>query len=120
MDKFQQFYEKLTESGKEKEFQEILLKYHPNAASFADIGEEAWKEVGKMAEDMGYSIKPEEAVEYFSGEEIELDEDDLDSVAGGKGKNYVYDGEGAQSIEIEIGSLKGKRKITIGGYLHER
>lgn len=85
MSKFSEFYMKvLNDDEAKKELSEILA-----GKSFEEASKEQLLEIGKLAEHMGYSITIEEAVDYLNSEEMELDEKDLDSVAGGKTDKYI-------------------------------
>lgn len=55
--------------------------------SINEADNEQLKKIGCLAKELGFDITVEEAKEYLSGGNTELDMDDLDSVAGGKYDN---------------------------------
>jgi hypothetical protein len=56
--------------------------------SFEEATDEQLAQVGELAKKLGYDISVEEAKAYLNGDDAELDDDDLDAVAGGKGAGY--------------------------------
>lgn len=85
MSKFTEFYAKAMEdTAVKKELQEILEK-----KSIEDATEAELIKIGVLAKRLGFEITLEEAQNFLHGEEAELDENDLDAVAGGSGKPEV-------------------------------
>lgn len=83
MSKLSEFYSKvLSEESTKKELSEILGGIPLEEADDLKLGQ-----IGELAGKLGFDITIEEAREYLHSEETELDEDDLDAVAGGK-TNY--------------------------------
>lgn len=84
MSKISDFYSKvLSDDGLKKELESILSGKTISGASDEDL-----VLIGKLAERLGYDITLDEARNYISGDEAELDDSDLDAVAGGKGDSY--------------------------------
>lgn len=57
-----------------------------------EADDEQLRKIGVLAKEMGFEITIEEAKNYLKGDNAELDDDDLDAVAGGKGnvqENYT-------------------------------
>lgn len=92
MSKISDFYAKaIADDAAKKELDSILDGKELNEAS-----EEQLLKVGKLADRLGFSITLDEARSYLKGENVELDEDDLEAVAGGKGDTShlsVYRGD---------------------------
>ncbi|MGN0629878.1 MAG: hypothetical protein ACI4JN_00985 [Ruminococcus sp.] len=86
MNKFSEFYIKVMENDSiKKEFTKILGDKNIEKAS-----ENQLLKIGELAENIGITITLDEAKAYLNGMETELDEDDLDAVAGGgKGETHV-------------------------------
>lgn len=80
MSKFSEFYAKAsTDETTRKKLAAIL-----GEKSITDAGEEALIKIGSLARELGYEISLDEAKKYLRGNEEDLDEEDLDAVAGGK------------------------------------
>ncbi len=83
MSKVSEFYAKvLADESAKKELIVILGECRIENAS-----DEQLTQVGKLAKKLGYDITIEEAKAYLNGDDAELDEEDLDAVAGGKGSS---------------------------------
>lgn len=100
MSKITEFYAKaLEDETAKKEIAEVLGEKRFEEADDAQL-----LKLGEIAARLGYEITLEEAKEYFHPEEAELDEDDLDAVAGGKSHYHRFDdctkGVGAVLVEI--------------------
>lgn len=81
MSKITEFYAKvMSEKELQKEFMRIL-----EGKTIEYASKEQLEEMGVLAKKVGYEITMEEIQEYLKGEDSELDEMDLDAVAGGKG-----------------------------------
>lgn len=98
MSRITEFYAKaLADETAKKELTDILGN--------KDIGEasdEQLVRIGELAKKLGFDIGIDEAKNYLKSENAELDDDDLDSVAGGKGQTHV------QEIHIcEVGGQAG-------------
>ena len=82
MNKFNEFYTKLNEdSNLKKEVSDVL-----GNDKFENLSEEKMLRIGEIAQKAGFDFTLDEVMRYFSGGE--LDDDDLDAVAGGKGDSY--------------------------------
>lgn len=92
MSKITDFYAKaLADESAKKELITIL-----GDKKIDDASDEQLAEIGGLAKKLGFAITIEEAKAYLSGDNAELDEDDLDAVAGGKGetsKMELYKGD---------------------------
>ncbi len=90
MSKFTDFYEALLQNEEAKK--QVLDILGEKALSQAD--DQELEAISSIAGQLGYEISGEEARKYFQDEEKELDEDELDAVAGGKrGEvrvHYIY------------------------------
>lgn len=83
MSKVSEFYAKATtDEAAKKELITIL-----GDKKLAEASDEQLGQVGELAKKLGYDITIEEAKAYLNGSEAELDDDDLDAVAGGKGNS---------------------------------
>ncbi len=83
MSKVSEFYAKaLADESAKKELIVIL-----GENKIEDASDDQLAKVGKLAKKLGYDITVDEAKAYLKGDNAELDEDDLDAVAGGKGSN---------------------------------
>lgn len=81
MSEISEFYTKmLSDETIRKEIVGILGDHNLETAD-----DEQLIKIGEIAAKLGYQISLEDAKTYLEGEEAELDEDDLDAVAGGKG-----------------------------------
>ncbi|MGN0629879.1 MAG: hypothetical protein ACI4JN_00990 [Ruminococcus sp.] len=95
MSKITEFYAKvLADRTAKNEFLAILEN-----TSIDNASDEQLAKVGELAKKLGFDITMEEAKAYLSGDNSELDEDDLDAVAGG-GK---YDKSVIEFVRCEIG-----------------
>lgn len=84
MSKISEFYSKvLSDERLKNEVYSIL-----SGKTIAEATDSELILIGKIAAKIGYNITIDEAKDYLTGEETELDEDDLDAVAGGKGDSY--------------------------------
>ncbi len=84
MSKITSFYTRVfSDSSAKKELTEILGNKNIEEAS-----DEQLIRIGELAKKLGFDISIEEAKDYISGNNAELDEDDLDAVAGGKGQTH--------------------------------
>lgn len=92
MSKISDFYSTLMQDEVlKKEFVKIL-----GEKSILEANDSQLMEIGKIAEKLGLEISLDEAKNFLSGNSMELDDDDLDAVAGGKGetsKIELYKGE---------------------------
>lgn len=79
-----------------------------NGKLLKDADDGQLSQVGVLAAELGYDITLEEAKEYLNSEETELNEEDLDAVAGGKG---VY----MRVTDMEHGTDTGD--IRVGTYI---
>lgn len=85
MKKIKEFYAKVLQDEESRaELKEIL-----KGKSVEESDESQLLEIGKLAQKFGYEITLEEVKSYLSGEDMELGEEDLDAVAGGKSTEYV-------------------------------
>ncbi len=85
MSKFSDFYASaLREETARKKLEEII-----GTQPLEKLDDESLLRIGKLAEKLGYEIELEEAREYLRTGETELDEDDLEMVAGGKSTTHV-------------------------------
>ncbi len=79
MSKVTDFYAKaIADEASKKELTDILGSKPINEAS-----DEQLVKIGELAKKLGFDITLEEAKAYLTSEEAELEEDDLDAVAGG-------------------------------------
>lgn len=94
MSKIQEFYAAvIADEIRKKALYDIL-----GDTAINDASDEQLDKIGKLACDMGYDISVDEAKNFLRAAEAELDDDDLDAVAGGKGEDYVV-----RFIYCEIG-----------------
>ncbi|MDO4273666.1 MAG: hypothetical protein Q4D16_08350 [Eubacteriales bacterium] len=91
MDKYKEFYKRISDDvAARKEFAEIFLKYNSSDTPIQDASAETFNALEPLAEKLGFHITSEEAIEYFQGER-QLEESELDAVAGGgKGDHDIY------------------------------
>lgn len=81
MSKLSEFYTKaISDESAKAKLSDILGGKFINEAD-----EEQLKKIGLLAKEMGFEITVNEAKAYLNGDNAELDDDDLDAVAGGKG-----------------------------------
>lgn len=89
MNRMNEFYKKLMENeDARKKVQEIL-----GSKPVGDATDEELNKIGEIAAALGYEFTIEEVREFFNGDEKELDEEDLEAVAGGKNEiklHYIY------------------------------
>lgn len=103
MSKISEFYAKaLADEATKTELATIL-----GEKTIQNADDEQLAKVGELAKKLGYDITIEEAKEYLNPEEAELDDDDLEAVAGGKGdtitNNYTYTCEnGIGAVDVEV------------------
>lgn len=80
MNKFTAFYEALMQDKNKKvQLERILCNKNIEEADMEEL-----EQISKLALELGFDISAEEARDYLYVEERELDEEDLDAVAGGK------------------------------------
>lgn len=85
MSKINEFYSKvLSEPDAKKQLEEIL-----HGTSLSEADDHMLEKIGLLAQRLGYEISVEEAKAYLNPSEAELDDDDLDAVAGGKNNEEV-------------------------------
>ncbi len=85
MSKVSEFYAKaMADESAKAEISSILGGTEINAAT-----DEQLVKIGEVAKKLGFDITVDEAKAYLNPEEAELDEDDLDAVAGGKGDTHA-------------------------------
>ena len=85
MSKISEFYAKAVSDEKAKaKLGEIMGDKPINEADESQL-----KKIGALAKELGFEITVEEAKNYLSGSNSELDDDDLNAVAGGKGEVNV-------------------------------
>ena len=104
MSKFNDFYKKVMEDEKIKaEVIEVL-----GDDTFEKASDEKLAKIGEIAKKAGYEFTLEEAKAHFEGGE--LDEDELDAVAGGKGGGGdtniggdCVNGVGGSQIVVHVG-----------------
>lgn len=85
MNKISEFYQKaITDEAVKSELNAIL-----SGSSITEATDEQLSHIGEIAQRLGFHITVEEARDYISGDETELDDTELDAVAGGgKGDHY--------------------------------
>lgn len=82
MSKIADFYSTVMQDDiLKKELVEILEE-----KSILEANDKQLMEIGKIAEKLGVEISLDEAKNFLSGNDMELDDNDLDAVAGGKGE----------------------------------
>lgn len=82
MSKIADFYSTVMQDDiLKKELVEILEE-----KSILEANDKQLMEIGKIAEKLGVEISLDEAKKFLSGNNMELDDNDLDAVAGGKGE----------------------------------
>lgn len=98
MSKISEFYAKVMEDeAAKKELIGIL-----GEKKFEEADDAQLAKVGELAKKLGFEITVDEAKAYFNTDS-ELNEDDLDAVAGGKGnRGSINCTNGVGSIETEI------------------
>lgn len=92
MSKFSDFYS----AASKNEEAMVKLAEILDGKKLVEATDEQLKEIGNVAEKLGFNITIEEAKKYLDPNSSELDDDDLDAVAGGKGETSVvtvYKGE---------------------------
>lgn len=105
MSKVSEFYAKaLADEAAKKELITILGDNKIEEAS-----DEQLVKVGDLAKKLGYDITVDEAKAYLNGDDTELDEDDLDAVAGGKGDS------GGDSTGNGSGNGGNIEQVKVGG-----
>ena len=101
MSKISEFYAKaLADEAAKAELAAILA-----GVTIQDANDEQLEKVGELAKKLGYDITVEEAKEYLNPEEAELDDEDLEAVAGGKGDTIQYNvhcENGVGNIQVEL------------------
>ncbi|MGN0629877.1 MAG: hypothetical protein ACI4JN_00980 [Ruminococcus sp.] len=101
MSKVTDFYAKaLADESAKKKLITILGDNRIEEAS-----DEQLAKVGELAKQLGFDITIEEAKAYLSGNNAELDEEDLDAVAGGGKGTYV------RYISPQEGIDTGEQKV---------
>lgn len=90
MDKFSEFYQKVSADEKAtRKFMDIVKD-----KDFSKLTESDFEKLVPLAETLGFDITAKEAYDHFCGDISELDEEQLDMVAGGKNDVYKhYDGD---------------------------
>ncbi|MDO4273663.1 MAG: hypothetical protein Q4D16_08335 [Eubacteriales bacterium] len=89
--KFMEFYNTITADKElEEEFKNIYLRHNKKGTPMNKVSRETFEDLVPLCSRCGFDITAEEAAEFFSVDEMELSENELDSVAGGKGDVYVY------------------------------
>lgn len=85
MNKINKFYKKvLTDESLKNEIALIL-----SGKEVTEATDEELVQIGKIAEKLGFNITIGEAKNYFTSDEAELSDDELEAVAGGdKGDHY--------------------------------
>lgn len=85
MNKISEFYKKvLTDEYLKNEIALIL-----SGKEIAEATDEEFVQIGEIAEKFGFNITIDEAKNYFTSDEAELSDDELEAVAGGgKGDHY--------------------------------
>lgn len=87
MSKFNEFYVNvMADENKKKKLESIL-----DGGSMLNADDGKLKKIGELAKELGYDISVEEAKDFFEMDGKELDDDALESVAGGKGQTYHTD-----------------------------
>lgn len=90
MSKVSEFYAKaISDEGAKAKLGEIL-----GGKTINEADDEQLKKIGGLAKELGFEITIEEAKDYLNGDNAELDDDDLDAVAGGKGEVSINCGNG--------------------------
>ncbi len=99
MSKVTEFYAKaVADDAAKKELITIL-----GDKKFEEASDEQLAKIGVLAKKLGFDITIEEAKAYLNGDNTELDEDDLDSVAGGKGHTGdVVCGNGVGNLNVNL------------------
>lgn len=81
MSKMSDFYSAaINDNTSRKKLAEIL-----DGKSFEEATDEQLVQIGELSKSLGIEIDIDEAKAFLRGNDQELDEDDLDAVAGGKG-----------------------------------
>lgn len=94
MNKVVEFYQKALQDEMAKaELSAILDGKDIEAATEEDL-----VKIGEVAKKLGYEITVEEAKAYLNPAEHELSDEDLDTVAGGKGDTHVTCTSGGASF----------------------
>lgn len=107
MSKVSEFYAKaISNEGTKAKLEEIL-----GGKSINEADDEQLKKIGGLAKELGFEITVEEAKDYLNGNNAELEDDDLDAVAGGVdktptgtcGENGIICNQGGGQISPTIG-----------------
>ncbi len=86
MSKLSEFYKQaMGEEETKKKIEKILA-----GKEISDATDEQLEKVGELAKGLGYEFTLEDVKGYLKGEEVALDEEDLEAVAGGKGVYVSY------------------------------
>lgn len=98
MSKVTDFYAKaLADESAKKELITIL-----GDKKIEEASDEQLAKVGELAKKLGFEITIDEAKAYLSSDNAELDEDDLDAVAGGKGGGPITCHNGVGNITVDL------------------
>jgi hypothetical protein len=108
MSKVSDFYAKAVEDEASKNELIAIL----GDKKITEASDEQLVKVGELAKKIGFEITLDEAKAYLNGGE-ELDEEDLDAVAGGKGsggntsieKIHCENGVGYGTVGVDVGLL---------------
>ena len=85
MSKVSEFYAKaISDDNAKARLGEIL-----RGKTISEATDEQLEKIGGLAKELGFDITIEEAKNYLNADSAELDDDDLDAVAGGKGDTYI-------------------------------
>lgn len=103
MSKINDFYSAvLADSEKNAELGKIL-----DGSDIAQAADEQLERIGEIAKQMGFDITVEEAKAYLRGDDTELDDDDLDAVAGGKGNSSRISLYRGDTLKFECNGSNG-------------
>ena len=99
MNKIVEFYTKALENEETKKELIMIL----GEKKFEEADDTQLEKIGEVAKKLGYEITIEEAKAYLNKEDAELDAEDLDAVAGGKGETSIGNcGNGVGGIIVDL------------------
>lgn len=98
MSKVSEFYAKaVADESAKKELITIL-----GDKKFTEASDDQLAKIGELAKRLGFEITIDEAKAYLNGDHSELDEEELDAVAGGKQPSSVECNNGVGNITVEL------------------
>lgn len=98
MSKVSEFYAKaVADESAKKELITIL-----GDKKFTEASDDQLAKIGELAKRLGFEITIDEAKAHLNGDHSELDEEELDAVAGGKQPGNVNCNNGVGNITVDL------------------